>query len=235
VRLRQGDYGDETVYGDDPVARAVAFAAAGAGWIHVVDLDAARTGEAVNHDAIVTMVAAVAPHTRLQVGGGVRSIDDVAGLLEHGVARVVMGTAAVEQPAEVAEAARRWPGRVAVGVDHRDGVVRVRGWNHHTGVDLADAVAAAEANGAAAVIVTDIAVDGMLTGPPLEQLRSVLDSTALPVIASGGVGSVDDLHALARLRSGHRSLAGVIVGTALYEGRFGVADALAACRAGVAP
>jgi phosphoribosylformimino-5-aminoimidazole carboxamide ribotide isomerase len=235
VRLRQGDYADQTVYSDDPVAVARAFAGAGARWIHVVDLDAARQGEAANRHVVIEIALAVAGEASVQAGGGVRSMDDAAALLDHGVARVVLGTAAAERPALVRQAAERWPGRVAVGLDHRDGEVLVQGWQQGTGVALTDAVPSAEANGAAAIIVTDIAVDGMLAGPPLGQLRAVLAATGLPVIASGGVAALDDLSALAGLRVDGRSLAGVIVGKALYEGRFSVSEALAACRAGVAP
>lgn len=235
VRLRQGDYADQTVYSDDPVAVARSFAEAGARWVHVVDLDAARTGEPSNREVVIEIALALADHAEVQAGGGVRSMDDAAALLERGVARVVFGTAAVERPALVRQAAARWPGRVVVGLDHRDGHVQVRGWKKGAGVALADAVPSAAANGAALVIVTDIAVDGMLAGPPLEQLRALLGATDVPLVASGGVGTLDDLSALAALRAGGRALAGVIVGKALYEGRFSVAEALAACRAGVAP
>jgi phosphoribosylformimino-5-aminoimidazole carboxamide ribotide isomerase len=232
VRLRQGDYGDETVYGDDPVALACALAEGGARWIHAVDLDAARTGEPANRGVIIELAAAVGPRTRVEAGGGVRSSEDAAALLDQGVARVVMGTAAVEAPSLLAAAARRWPGRVAAGIDHRGGRVHTRGWREDTGLDLAGAVRSAADHGAAAVIVTDITVDGTMTGPPLDLFQALLESVAVPLIASGGVGTLADVQALAGLRAGERSLAGVIVWKALYEGRFSIEEALDACRAG---
>ncbi len=222
VRLVEGDFGQETVYGDDPVAVAGRFAEAGARWIHVVDLDAARTGEAANRPVVARIAAAVAgAGVRVQTGGGVRSLDDAGQLIDAGVARVVIGTAAVENPALVAEAAGRWPGRVAVGLDHRGGEVRLRGWTEGAGRQVADLVPEAVAAGASAVIVTDISRDGRLVGPDFEGLAS-LAGTGAPVIASGGVGSLDDVRALAAVPG----LIGVIAGKAVYEGRLDVAEAL---------
>jgi phosphoribosylformimino-5-aminoimidazole carboxamide ribotide isomerase len=233
VRLRQGDYDDETVYSDDPVAVARAFVDAGARHLHVVDLDAARTGSPANRGHVLAVAAEVAGRAGVQTGGGVRSAEDAEALLDHGVERVVIGTAAVEQPGLVASLAARWPGRVAAGFDHRGGTVRVRGWEQEGGLAVADAVRRAEREGAAAVVVTAVDTDGMLAGPDLAGLGAVLQATFVPVIASGGVGSLADLAALAELsgapvRPEHR-LAGVIVGKALYEGRFTVAQAVAAC------
>ncbi|HET9078633.1 MAG TPA: 1-(5-phosphoribosyl)-5-[(5-phosphoribosylamino)methylideneamino]imidazole-4-carboxamide isomerase [Acidimicrobiales bacterium] len=225
VRLVEGDFGRETVYGDDPVAVAETFAAAGARWIHVVDLDAARTGEAANRPAVARIAAAVAAAgVRVQTGGGVRSIDDAAQLIDAGVARVVIGTAAVENPDLVAEAAARWPGRVAVGLDHRGGEVRLRGWTEGAGVQVAELVPRAVAAGASAVIVTDISRDGRLAGPDVEGLVALVGVTAAPVIASGGVGSLDDVVALAAVPG----LVGIIAGRAIYEGRLDVGRALQA-------
>jgi phosphoribosylformimino-5-aminoimidazole carboxamide ribotide isomerase len=226
VRLVQGDFGRETVYGEDPVAVARLFAAAGAPWIHVVDLDAARrTGD--NRAVIGSLAAAVAP-VPVQVGGGVRD----GSLFGAGVARVVVGSLAVSSPAAVVDLASAYPGQVAVGLDHRDGFVRVHGWEEDGGRLLTDVVAEFDGvSGLAALVVTDISRDGMLTGPDLTGLSSVLAQTSVPVIASGGVGRLSDLQALAGLSVGGRGLSGAIVGKALYEGRFELADALKAVAA----
>jgi phosphoribosylformimino-5-aminoimidazole carboxamide ribotide isomerase len=234
VRLRQGDYADETVYGDDPVAVAVAFADAGARWIHVVDLDAARTGEPVNRTAVAAIVAAVG-EVKVQSGGGVRSHQAAAALWDVGVTRVVVGTAAVEDPSLVASLAAVRPDGVAVGIDTRDGDVAVRGWAEGSGLRVDEVVARLGDVGVAAVILTDIGRDGMLAGPDLVGLTAALEAVpaGLDVIASGGVSSVADLVALAGVEHGGRRLAGAIVGKALYEGRFSVAEGVAACAASV--
>jgi phosphoribosylformimino-5-aminoimidazole carboxamide ribotide isomerase len=226
VRLRQGDYTAETVYGDDPVALAQSFALAGAAWIHMVDLDAARTGEPTNRAAIAAVAASV--DARVQAGGGVRDEAAAAALLDAGVARVVLGTAAMADPALVARLASRHPGRVAVGLDTRGGEVAVRGWTEGAGVRLLDAVRRFEGMGVAALVVTEIERDGTLAGPDLEGLASVLAASELDVVASGGVGSLDDLRALSAVTVDGRRLAGAIVGKALYEGAFTVEEALAA-------
>jgi phosphoribosylformimino-5-aminoimidazole carboxamide ribotide isomerase len=227
VRLVEGDFAAETVYGENPVAVATAFATAGARWIHVVDLDAARTGEPVNRPVIAGIAAAAAPWgVHVQAGGGVRNLDAAGDLLAAGVARVVVGTAAVENPDLVGEMAARWPGRVAVGLDHRDGEVRVRGWTAAGGRQVADLVPAAVAAGAAAVIVTDISRDGRLAGPDVGGLAQLVAGTGAPIIASGGIRDVEDVRTLAGL-----GLAGAIVGKAIYEGTLDLAAALAACAA----
>ncbi len=251
VRLVEGDYAAETVYGDDPVRVATGFAASGARWIHVVDLDAARTGEPVNRVVVAAIASAVAPDgVSVQAGGGVRSVEDAAELLDAGVERVVVGTAAIEDPTLVWRMASRWPGRVAMGLDHRGGEVRLRGWTERSGRRLEDLVGPAIDAGAAALIVTDIARDGRMAGPDLVGLASVIQMTrtaspaegrsmpqaslAAPgggyVIASGGVGSIDDVAALAALDG----LGGIIAGKAIYEGRLDVAEALAvlSCKEG---
>ena len=226
VRLEQGDFARETVYDDDPVAVARAFEVAGAEWIHVVDLDAARTGEPANLAKIEAIATAVS--CRVQVGGGVRSAEAAGALLLAGAARVVVGTAAVEHPELVDELCVSYPGQIAVGLDARGREVAVRGWVEGSGADLLGLAARFEHAGVAALVVTEIARDGMLVGPDLDQIRAVLVSTQLPVIASGGVGSLGDLTALAALADGERRLAGAIVGKALYEGRFSLAEALVA-------
>jgi phosphoribosylformimino-5-aminoimidazole carboxamide ribotide isomerase len=223
VRLLQGDYDQETVYGDDPVAVAKGYEAAGAPWVHVVDLDAARSGRPENRDVVAAVAAAVG--VPVQSGGGVRSEAAAEALLSTGVRRVVIGTAALQDPPLVRRLAAAWPGRIAVGVDGRSGEAAVHGWTEGSGVSVLDAVARFEDAGVAAVIVTDIGRDGTLAGPDLDGLAAVLDRTVIDVIASGGVGSLDDLRALAGLGR----LAGAIVGKALYEGVFTVEEAIAAC------
>jgi phosphoribosylformimino-5-aminoimidazole carboxamide ribotide isomerase len=224
VQLVQGDFDRERVHGDDPVAIAKAFAAAGAPWIHTVDLDAARTGEPVNRDLIAAIAAAV--DVPVQASGGVRSLDAARALADAGVARVVIGTAALEEPALVEAIAGQQP--VALGLDVRGREVAVRGWTEGSGIDWADALARLEGSGAEAVVVTQIAVEGLMGGPDLDGLGEVLAATSLDVIASGGVGTLDDLLALDAVSAGDRRLAGAIVGTAIYEGRVDVAEAVTA-------
>jgi phosphoribosylformimino-5-aminoimidazole carboxamide ribotide isomerase len=222
VRLRQGDYADQTTYGDDPVAMATSFADAGAPWIHVVDLDAARSGSPVNRPVVAAITAAVAGRARVQTGGGVRTVADAVALADAGVARVVMGSAAVADPPLVERVALVIA--VAVGLDHRDGEVAVHGWTAGSGAQLEEALGWFPS--ASAFVITDIGRDGMLTGPDVAGLADAASRTAVPVIASGGVSSLEDLVALA----GVPGIAGVITGKALYEGRFTVAAALDALR-----
>lgn len=217
VRLYQGDFGRETVYDDDPRARARAFAEAGAPWIHVVDLDASR-GQGTNREVVEAVAAEVA--VPVQAGGGVRD----ASLLEAGVARVVLGTMALTERERAGALARAHPGGVAVGLDHRDGQLRTRGWEQGSGVELLEALAWPELEAAAAFVVTNIALDATMEGPDLAGLARVLEATDVAVIASGGVGSLDHLRAIA-----DTGAAGVIVGKALYEGAFTVEEAVAAC------
>ena len=219
VRLRQGDYARETVYGDDPVAVASGFCEQGASWIHVVDLDAARTGEPVNRMLVASIVDAVAGRAGIQTGGGVRSVDAARLLADAGVTRVVIGSAAVRSPSIVDDFAAVLP--VAVGFDHRGGVLAVDGWTTTSDVTLADALARFPA--ASAFVITDIERDGSLAGPDVAGLSAAVAATAVPVIASGGVGTLDDVRALAAIDGLH----GVIVGRALYEGRFTLGEAMA--------
>lgn len=224
----RGEFAAETVYDADPVGVARRFEAEGARWIHVVDLDAARTGEPANLSTIAAITDAVA--CQVQVGGGVRSAAAARALLEAGATRVVVGTAAVERPDLVDELCRTHPGRVAVGLDARGQEVAVRGWVEGSGTDLVDLGRRFATSGVAALIVTEIGRDGTLEGPDLDQLRTVLASLELPVVASGGVGTLEDLRALDALEVGARRLAGAIVGRALYEDRFTVAEGLAVLR-----
>jgi phosphoribosylformimino-5-aminoimidazole carboxamide ribotide isomerase len=224
VRLRQGDYADETVYGDDPVAVARSFAADGATWIHVVDLDAARSGDPVNRPVVAAIAAALAGRALVQTGGGVRTLDDVRELADAGVARVVMGSAAVREPALVEAATEIVP--VAVGLDHREGELAVHGWTEGSGLMLDDAYARFPS--AAVFVITDIGRDGMLVGPDLDGLARSAELAGAPVIASGGVSSLADVVALARITG----LGGIITGKAIYEGRFTVPEALDALVSG---
>jgi phosphoribosylformimino-5-aminoimidazole carboxamide ribotide isomerase len=220
VRLRQGDYADETVYGDDPVTVAREFAAAGASWVHVVDLDAARSGDPVNRPVVAAIAAALAGVAKVQTGGGVRTIDDARELSDAGVARVVMGSGAVRDPGLVDATSAVVP--VAVGLDHRDGELAVHGWTEGSGLLLDDAFALYP--GAEVFVVTDIGRDGMLVGPDLEGLSRSASLAGSPVIASGGVSSLDDVIALAAIEN----LGGIITGKAVYEGRFTVVEAIEA-------
>jgi 1-(5-phosphoribosyl)-5-[(5-phosphoribosylamino)methylideneamino] imidazole-4-carboxamide isomerase/N-(5'phosphoribosyl)anthranilate isomerase len=222
VRLRRGAEGTETGYGD-PVAAALAFAEQGAGWLHVVDLDAAFGRGPRNRAHLARICAAVAP-VRVQASGGVRTPGDLDELLALGAARVVVGTAALEAPAWVAAACARLGERVAVGLDASGRVLRARGWTR-AGGDLFETLASLEAAGCRRFVHTEVARDGMLGGPDLDSLAAVLAATARPVIASGGVSGLDDLAALASLEP--LGLEGVIVGRALYAGRLTVPDALA--------
>lgn len=225
VRLLQGDYDRETVYGDDPVAIARSFVEQGATWVHVVDLDAARSGDPVNRPVVAAIAAAVAGAASVQTGGGVRGVADARALADAGVARVVMGSAAVKDPSLVEAVADVVA--VAVGLDHRGGELAVHGWTEGSGVRLDDVLDRYPR--AAAFVITDIGRDGMLAGPDVEGLRAAAAATGVPVIASGGVASLDDVRSLATIDR----LAGVITGKALYEGRFTVrqgVDALAEVR-----
>lgn len=224
VRLYQGDYAQETVYGDDPVAQARAFADAGAPWIHVVDLDGARSGEPTHTDVIGAIAAAV--DVPVQTGGGIRDEATAERLFAGGVARVVLGTIALEQPELVARLAARHP--VAVGLDARAGDVAVRGWEEASGRSVLDVAREFEAAGIAALIVTDIGRDGTLEGPDVDGLGAVLAATGVDVIASGGVGTLADLERLLALEADGRRLSGAIVGRALYEGAFTLDAALVA-------
>ncbi len=236
VRLTQGDFAREDRYGD-PVALAASYMEGGARWIHVVDLDGARTG--VPHErAVLGGIVRLANEAGVDVefGGGIRSEDDAEEVLDSGVARVVLGTAALEEPALAGRSARRWPGRVAVGLDYRvgaDGVAeaQAQGWLAGTGQSVTDLLELWQHDPIGAVVATSVARDGMLSGPDLAGLQALLETTSLPVVASGGVSDLEDLVALAGLQAGGRRLSGAIVGKAIVEGRFSVEEGIAACAA----
>jgi len=222
VRLEQGDYARETVFDTDPVAQARRFAAAGVTRIHVVDLDGARDGVGGN-DAVVEAILAGCPGTRVQVAGGVRSMARVEGAFARGADRVVIGTAALEQPDFVRAAASKHPGRVVLGLDTRGGRVATRGWRELSERSQDDVLAEFEGVPFAAVLYTEISRDGLLAGPDVEGTAALARRTKLPVIASGGVGRLEDLERLARTRV----IAGAIVGRALYSGAIDLDEALA--------
>lgn len=222
VRLYQGDYSRETVYSDDPATQARLFDDAGSPWIHVVDLDAARSGVPENRSVVADIARIVG--AKVQTGGGVRSVEAADALLAVGIERVVVGTAALEHPEIVAEVAAK--GRVAVGLDVRGREVAVHGWKKGSGRDIEDVAGEFADAGVDAFVVTQIAVDGTLEGPDVDGLAGLLGVTEVDVIASGGVGELDHLRLLRDIEREGRSLAGVIVGRALYEGAFTVEEAL---------
>ena len=222
VRLRQGEYNDSTVYGEDPVAVALSFVEQGASWVHMVDLNAAKSALPVNRPIISNVARALENRASLQVGGGVRTVGDAEALADAGVARVVMGSAAVAEPTLVDEVARFI--NVAVGLDHREGIAATHGWTQSSGERVIDLLQAFPL--ASAFIITDISRDGMLTGPDIDGLAEAVRSTKIPVVASGGVGALDHLKELASVVG----LDGVIVGKAIYENKFTVNDALQVLR-----
>ena len=230
VRLEQGDFAREREYGTDPLQVARQFADAGASWVHIVDLDAAK-GDGNNRAVVSKIAAALGASVKIQTGGGVRSLDDAQQLADAGVTRVVMGSAAVRDPGLVDVVSRVV--RVAVGLDHRNGEVATHGWLRGSTLTLKAAVV--QYPSADSFVITDISRDGMLAGPEIDGLRDIAQLTTTQVIASGGVAELDDLRALRDVRVGSnddvRKLGGVIVGKAIYEERFTVAEAVKALRA----
>jgi phosphoribosylformimino-5-aminoimidazole carboxamide ribotide isomerase len=221
VRLLRGDMDAATVFNDDPAAQARAFQAAGCEWIHLVDLNGAFKGEPVNGAAVEAILAAIA--IPAQLGGGIRDMATIEGWLAKGLARVILGTVAVRDPALVREAARAFPGQIAVGIDARKGMVAVEGWAETTGITALDLAKKFEDAGVAAIIYTDIDRDGAMQGPNIEATAALANAVSIPVIASGGVSSMEDLRALKKCGA---PLNGVISGRALYDGRIDVAGAV---------
>ena len=216
VRLAEGDMARATVYGDDPAAQAGIFANAGAEWLHVVDLDGAFAGESVNGAAVASIVETFGGH--IQLGGGIRNRKSVERWLDLGVRRVVIGTAALENPELVREAARDNPGRIVVAVDARDGMVATRGWADVSDVGVTEMAKRFEDAGVAALLFTDVGRDGLLKGCNVEATVALARAVSIPVIASGGVTDIADIHALrAHVEDG---VEGVITGRALYDGRL---------------
>jgi phosphoribosylformimino-5-aminoimidazole carboxamide ribotide isomerase len=225
VRLRQGDYAQETVFGDDPAAVARQWVAQGAAYLHLVDLDGARQGHPVNGPSIRAIVQASG--VPCQLGGGLRNDEHVAEALGWGVARVVLGTRALQDPAWGEAVCRRFPGRVAIGIDARRGKVATEGWLHTSDRSALDLAKQCAAWPPAAIIYTDISRDGMLEGPNVEATAELASAVPVPVIASGGVTTLDDVARLAG-----RGLAGCIIGRALYEGRIDLGEAITVARSG---
>jgi phosphoribosylformimino-5-aminoimidazole carboxamide ribotide isomerase len=222
VRLEQGDMTRATVFHDDPAAQAKLFAAQGFDYLHIVDLDGAFAGKPVNQNAVEHILAET--KCAVQLGGGIRDTATVEGWLEKGVTRVIIGTAAVRDPPFVKQAARDFPGRVAVGLDAREGNVAVEGWAATSELSALDIAKRFEDAGVAAIIYTDIARDGMLKGLNFDATIALADAISIPVIASGGLASIEDVKRLLEPRA--KKLAGAIAGRALYDGRLDAAEAL---------
>ncbi len=227
VRLRRGEMADATVYSEDPGAQARAWQDAGCRWLHVVDLNGAFAGRPVNAEAVRAILARVS--LPVQLGGGIRDLAGIEAWLKAGVRRVILGSAAAKNPPLVKQACLAFPGRIAVGIDARDGFVATEGWAETSTMKALDLALRFEDAGAAAIIYTDISRDGMLSGLNLEQTVDLASQISTPVIASGGVGSLADLAALkqAAQADGQGVIDGVIVGRALYDGRVEVREALA--------
>ncbi|HEY9644811.1 MAG TPA: 1-(5-phosphoribosyl)-5-[(5-phosphoribosylamino)methylideneamino]imidazole-4-carboxamide isomerase, partial [Chroococcidiopsis sp.] len=224
VRLYQGDYEQSQVFDENPVAVAQQWAEQGATWLHVVDLDGAKVGHPVNQGAIAAIVRAL--DIPVQVGGGLRDRQSVADLLSLGVRRVILGTVAVEQPDLVSALCQEFPGQIIVGIDARNGKVATRGWLEDSGVDAIALAQSMAAQGAAAIIYTDIHRDGTLQGPNLEALRELAEAISIPAIASGGISSIRDLMNLLALEPA--GVTGAIVGRAMYTGEFSLKEAIRA-------
>jgi phosphoribosylformimino-5-aminoimidazole carboxamide ribotide isomerase len=224
VRLRQGDFADETVYADDPLEAARSFVEAGARFLHVVDLDGAREGEPVNLHHVERIAGTL--EVPVEMGGGLRSIASIRRALSAGAARVVLGTAAFTDPDLLDEALTAFTARILVGVDVRGGQVSVAGWTRETQARGEDAIRRLQQQGATRFVYTNVDRDGMLEGPDLDEVRRVSEAVRGRFLYSGGIGSLEDLVALRELRL--VNLAGVISGKALYEGRFTVSEAQAA-------
>ena len=223
VRLVRGDMAQATVFNDNPAAQATTFWEAGASWLHIVDLDGAFAGKPVNAAAVEAIVNAV--NIPVQLGGGIRTLATIESWLDCGVMRVILGTVAVKNPELVIEACRKWPGRVAVGIDARGGRVAVEGWAEDTDIEAVDLARKFADAGVAAIIHTDIDRDGVLQGANIEATTALARAVSVPVIASGGVASLTDIRALAA----DKTIAGAIIGRALYDGRIDLKEALKLC------
>lgn len=226
VRLVHGDMEKETVFNENPAAQAMEFVEAGCEWLHLVDLNGAFAGEPVNAGP----VEAILEQTKVpaQLGGGIRDMATIERWIDKGLVRVILGTVAVENPGLVREAAREFPGKVAVGIDARNGMVATKGWAEETDVDATDLAKSFEDAGVAAIIYTDIMRDGAMKGPNVEATAALANAVSIPVIASGGVSSLDDLRAL---KSCGAALDGAISGRALYDGAIDLKEALALLKA----
>ncbi len=224
VRLIQGDYDQETVYGDSPFDMAAAFAQDGASWVHMVDLDGAKEGEPVNHAHVIR--AAEELNVRIQVGGGIRTEKSAAAYLDYGIDRIILGSSAISDPTFVQNLLRTYGGdRIVIGIDARDGYVATHGWLTTSTVKAEDLAQELITHGAKRFVMTDISRDGMLSGPNVDAIANLAEQTGRKVIASGGVSELPDLERLKQ--KAHLGVEGAIVGKALYEGRFTLKQALA--------
>ena len=224
VRLKQGDMNQSTVFNDSPANQAEAFMKEGTEWIHVVDLDGAFAGKPVNISAVEEILKAT--DVKIELGGGIRSLDTIRLWLEKGVARVILGTAALRNPELVKQACREFPNKIAVGIDAKDGFVAVEGWAETSTIKDIDLARRFESVGVSAIIYTNVARDGVLGGPDLEATLNLAKSVSIPVIVSGGVSSLDDIKACQKVGI----FEGVIAGRAIYEGRFTVSEAISALK-----
>ena len=222
VRLLHGDFDKMTVYASEPAIQAQQFTEAGCEWIHVVDLDGAVAGNAVNKQAVAGILSSGA---KIQLGGGIRDMAAIESWLAAGVSRVILGTAALKDPELVKQAAKAFPDKIAVGADAKDGMIAAEGWLETSEIPVLELVQRFEACGVAAVIFTDISRDGALTGVNAEATARLAEQVSIPLIASGGVSSMDDIKDCARLA--HTGIDGVITGRALYDGRLSLTEALA--------
>lgn len=223
VRLKQGDMARATVFNSNPAAQAKTFEDQGFEWLHLVDLDGAFAGKPVNALAVAQILKKV--KMPVQLGGGIRSMKTVEAWLGEGISRVIIGTAAVREPAFVKEAARKFPGRIAIGIDARHGKVAISGWAEETQLEAAEVAKLFEGAGVAAIVYTDVERDGMMQGLNLDSTIALAEAVSIPVIASGGFASIDDVKALLEPRA--KKLAGAIAGRALYDGRIDPKEALA--------
>jgi len=227
VRLKRGDMDEATIYGDDPGAQALAWETKGFAWIHVVDLIGAFAGKPVNKAAVHGILNAVS--VPVQLGGGIRDLATIEAWLSAGVTRIILGSAAAKNPALVREAAAKFPGQIAVGIDAHAGMVATEGWAETSTLTATALALRLQDAGIAAIVYTDIARDGMLTGLNLDETTSLAARVSVPVIASGGAAGINDIKALKQAASVTPNLAGAIIGRALYDGRLDAAEALAAC------
>tara|TARA_R110002072_G_scaffold7320_5_gene39949 strand:+ start:1377 stop:2114 length:738 start_codon:yes stop_codon:yes gene_type:complete len=226
VRLRQGLMEDSTVFSDDPVAMAARWVEAGCRRLHLVDLNGAFAGEPVNGE-VVAAIARAYPDLPVQIGGGIRSLETIEHYVKAGVSFVIIGTKAVKEPEFVQEACAAFPGKVIVGLDAKDGLVATDGWAEVSTVQATDLARRFESDGVSAIVYTDIARDGMMQGVNVQATVAMANASSLPVIASGGITNMDDIHALAR--EAHHGIVGAITGRAIYEGTLDVAEAQRVC------
>lgn len=221
VRLLQGRAEDVTVYGDDPAEMALRWANLGAKRLHLVDLDGAFTGHGANSEAVQRIRAAV-PHMQLQLGGGIRTLENVRRWLELGIDRVILGTMAAREPETAAQAAKEFPGRIIAGIDAKDGMVAVHGWTEKTDIPAVELGKYLFEQGIRECVYTDISRDGMLSGPNLAALKYMREHTGMDIIASGGMSSLEDLALCSNIGCG-----GAIVGKAMYDGKIDIQEAIA--------